>query len=100
MTSRLLNFNQILPVTPPQYTPESQEALTRAIYNLQQNLQNPGEMRGTKITLTDLPTSDQGLEVGALYRSGSQVFVALEDVASPPGLLATGSVGSVTIAIT
>jgi|TARA_R110000796_G_scaffold65005_1_gene150316 hypothetical protein len=100
MTSRLLNFNQILPVAPLQYTPESQAALTRAIYNLQQNLQNPGEMRGTKVTLTDLPTSDQGLEVGALYRLGNQVFIALGDVVSPPGLFATGSVGSVTIAIT
>ena len=98
MTSRLLNFNQILPVAPLQYTVESQEALVRAVYTLQQNLQNPGEMRGTKMTLTHLPTSSAGLEVGALYRFGNQIRIVLLDVAVTTG--GTSSVGTVTVAIT
>jgi hypothetical protein len=100
MTSRVLNFNQILPVPTAQYSIAAQESLIRAIYNIQQNLQNPGELRGTTLTLTDLPTSDQGLEVGALYRMGSQLFITLANVASPPGIGSTGAVGTVTVAIT
>jgi hypothetical protein len=38
-------------------------------------LQNPGELRGTKITLTDLPTSDEGLEAGALFNDNGTIKV-------------------------
>ena len=38
-------------------------------------LQNPGELRGTKITLTDLPTSATGLESGALFNDNGTVKV-------------------------
>jgi hypothetical protein len=37
---------------------------------------NPGELRGTKITLTDLPTSATGLESGALYNDSGTVKIA------------------------
>ena len=37
---------------------------------------NPGELRGTKITLTDLPTSATGLEAGALYNDSGTIKVA------------------------
>jgi hypothetical protein len=36
---------------------------------------NPGEMRGTKLTLTNLPTSATGLETGALYNDSGTVKV-------------------------
>ena len=36
---------------------------------------NPGELRATKITLTDLPTSATGLETGALYNDSGTVKV-------------------------
>jgi hypothetical protein len=36
---------------------------------------NPGEMRGTKLTLTNLPTSASGLETGALYNDSGTVKV-------------------------
>ena len=97
--SRAINFLQVLPAPTPQYSPANFEALLRAINTLQQNLQNPGEMRGTQLTLTDLPTSDQGLEGGALYRRGSQVFVTLANEAALAGNNSTGSVGSVTVVI-
>jgi len=38
-------------------------------------LQNPGELRGTKITLTDLPTSPTDLESGALYNDSGTVKI-------------------------
>ena len=61
---------------------------------------NPGEMRGTKLTLTDLPSSESGLEAGSLYRIGNNVKISLLDVAVPDSLSATLSVGSVTVTVT
>ena len=51
----------------------------------------------TKITLTALPTSDTGLEAGALYRIGNNVKISLADMAVPDPAIGTGSVGSVTV---
>jgi hypothetical protein len=37
---------------------------------------NPGQLRGSTITLTSLPTSPTGLETGALYNDAGTVKVA------------------------
>ena len=58
---------------------------------------NPGQIRGTKITLTNLPTSAVGLEIGDLYRVIEQVKIVILDVAAPDGTSGTGAVGSVTV---
>ena len=49
--------------------------MVRSLSQLVTQLQNPGELRGTKITLTQLPTSDSGLEVGALFNDNGTVKV-------------------------
>ena len=49
--------------------------LTRALEVFIQQTNNPGEMRGSTITLTNLPTSDSGLETGALYNDSGTVKV-------------------------
>jgi hypothetical protein len=49
--------------------------MVRSLSQLVTQLQNPGELRGTKITLTDLPTSDTGLEVGALFNDNGTIKV-------------------------
>ena len=49
--------------------------MVRSLSQLVVQLQNPGELRGTKITLTDLPTSDINLEVGALFNDNGTVKV-------------------------
>ena len=36
---------------------------------------NPGELRGTKITLTELPTSSTGLETGSLWNDSGTVKI-------------------------
>ena len=36
---------------------------------------NPGELRATKITLTDLPTSSSGLEVGSLFNDSGTIKI-------------------------
>ena len=49
--------------------------MVRSLSQLVTQLQNPGELRGTKITLTDLPTSDTGLEIGALFNDNGTIKV-------------------------
>ena len=49
--------------------------LVRSLSQLVVQMRNPGELRGTKITLTDLPTSSDGLETGALFNDNGTVKV-------------------------
>ena len=49
--------------------------VVRSLSQLVVQMRNPGELRGTKITLTDLPTSDAGLETGALFNDNGTVKI-------------------------
>ena len=64
-----------LPEAPEEYTRAYMEDFVRALDNYIQQERNPGEMRGTKITLTALPTSATGLETGALYNVAGTVKI-------------------------
>ena len=64
-----------LPEAPEEYTRGYMEDLIRALDNYIQQERNPDEMRGTKITLTALPTSATGLETGALYNDAGTVKI-------------------------
>ena len=70
---------QLVPPTlslpPEEYDPQYINDMVRSLSQLVTQLQNPGELRGTKITLTDLPTSDTGLEVGALFNDNGTIKV-------------------------
>ena len=70
---------QLVPPTfslpPEEYDVQYFNALVRGLGTLVTQLQNPGELRGTKITLTDLPTSDAGLETGALFNDNGTVKI-------------------------
>ena len=63
------------PLPPEEYDRRYFDEVVRSLTQLVVQLQNPGELRGTKITLTDLPTSEVGLEAGALYNDGGTVKV-------------------------
>tara|TARA_Y100001938_G_scaffold150666_1_gene242714 strand:- start:4216 stop:4446 length:231 start_codon:yes stop_codon:yes gene_type:complete len=63
------------PLAPEEYDRQYFDEMVRSLTQLVVQLQNPGELRGTKITLTDLPTSATGLEIGALYNDGGTVKV-------------------------
>lgn len=71
--------------------------LIRALETFISQERNPGEERATKITLTNLPTSDSGLEAGSLYRIGNDVKISLLDIAVPDAATATVSLGSVSV---
>tara|TARA_R100000388_G_C7131144_1_gene105506 strand:+ start:296 stop:523 length:228 start_codon:yes stop_codon:yes gene_type:complete len=63
------------PLPPEEYDRQYFDEMVRSLTQLVVQLQNPGELRGTKITLTNLPTSEVGLEAGALYNDGGTVKV-------------------------
>ena len=75
-----MSSNQIapprLPEPPTEYTQQYMADLIRSLQTFIEQERNPGEMRGTRITLTDLPTSSTGLETGALYNDAGTVKVA------------------------
>jgi hypothetical protein len=49
--------------------------LLRALEIFIEQERTPGELRGTKITLTDLPTASTGLESGALWNNSGVVNI-------------------------
>ena len=65
-----------LPEAPQQYSQQYMEDLLRSLEIFIQQQRTPGEIRGTTITLTDLPTSATGLETGTLYNDAGTVKVA------------------------
>ena len=65
-----------LPEAPQEYTVSYMQDLIRALEVFIEQERNPGQLRGTTITLTNLPTSATGLETGALYNDGGTVKVA------------------------
>ena len=64
-----------LPSPPEEITRKYVSDLVRALELFINQERTAGELRGTKITLTDLPTSATGLEVGALYNDSGTVKV-------------------------
>lgn len=64
-----------LPEPPVEYNQQYLSDLVRALEIFISQERNPGELRGTKITLTELPTSASGLETGALYNDSGTVKV-------------------------
>lgn len=65
-----------LPEPPSEYNIQYMADLVRALETFIAQERNPGELRGTKITLTELPSSATGLEQGALYNDSGTVKVA------------------------
>ena len=64
-----------LPEAPEEYTRVYMEDLIRTLEIFIAQERNPGEMRGTKLTLTDLPTSSTGLELGSLWNDAGTVKI-------------------------
>ena len=74
--------------------------LTRALEYFLAQVQNPGSLRATDITLTDLQAgNDVGLETGALYQVNEFIKIALANVSACAGSAGTGAIGTVTVAV-
>lgn len=72
----------------------------RAFALFAQQVRNPGEGRNTFTVFTDLQDNDVGLEPGAVYKQGNQLFIAVQNVTAPAGASASTSIGTVTVVIT
>ena len=74
-----MSSNQIapprLPEPPVEYTQQYMADLNRALELFISQERNPGELRGTKITLTDLPTSVITADVNGAVSSSTAVTV-------------------------
>ena len=88
------------PVPPSQYDQRYFSELVRAFALFIEQQRNPGEGRNTNLVLTNLPTSDFGLEPGSLFQDNGFVKIALSNLAYGTGAPATGSVGTVTVSTT
>ena len=88
------------PVPPVQYEQRYFSELTRAFSGFVDQQRNPGEGRNTKLVLTQLPTSDFGLENGALFQQDGFVKVALINTSHVLGSVGTSAVGTVTVTTT
>ena len=62
-------------------------------------LQNPGDARNTQLTLTNIPTDDQGLETGAVYNFNGYLKITVPEVTSLRGVISSSTIGSVTVSI-
>jgi hypothetical protein len=65
----------LIPLPPETYDRVYFDEVIRTLTQTFSQLNNPGELRGTKITLTDLPTSSDGLETGALFNDSGTVKI-------------------------
>jgi len=64
-----------LPEAPPEYSVGYMSDLVRALEIFIEQERNPGGIRASTATLTGLPTSATGLEVGALYNDSGTVKI-------------------------
>ena len=89
------------PVPPEEYDQQYTAEIMRAFSIYLTQMQNPGEGRHTELVLTNVQTDDQGLEVGALFKSGTtgNLKIAVADISNLRGNSATSSVGSVTVTV-
>jgi len=88
------------PVAPPKYNSSYMANVVHAFSVFLEQVQNPGDLRATTLTLTELQTNNVGLEVGALFQVAGVVHITLLSMPYPAGNSATGAVGSVTVVIT
>lgn len=79
------SIQPIIPSAPREYSSDHQNAVQRSLDVLYGMLQNPGELRGTNLILTNLQSgSDTGLEVGALFQIDSIVYITPHDATPTP----------------
>ena len=64
-----------LPEAPREYNQMYMADLIRTLEFFISQTDNPGILRGTKITLTELPTSSTDLEIGALFNDNGTIKI-------------------------
>ena len=89
-----------LPTPPSEINTVYVSDLVRTLESFIDQVQNPGGLRGTELTLTNLQSGNNvGLETGALYELEGFVKITLANVPACSGLLGTGAIGTVTVSV-
>jgi len=99
MSSRRLARPQF-PVPPGMYDQSYMASVVQSFSVFLEQLNNPGDVRATDLTLTDLPTNDSGLEVGAVFQQDGILKITLSHKPHPAGVAASSAVGTVTVTTT
>jgi len=100
MSSRLLT-RVYFPNPPAEYQQDTIATIQEAYETLIRQIQNPGDVRATDLTLTSLQSgSDTGLEIGAVYEKDGFLKITLANSPNPAGVSGSGVVGAVTVVIT
>tara|TARA_R110000796_G_scaffold252344_2_gene386176 strand:- start:742 stop:1038 length:297 start_codon:yes stop_codon:yes gene_type:complete len=93
------NVKPYFPRAPDQYSSSYMAEVVRQFSVLLNQLQNPGDARNTQLTLTNIPTDDQGLETGAVYNFNGYLKITVPEVTSLRGVISSSTIGSVTVSI-
>ena len=90
----------LFPNAPEQYNQTYTAEVVRAFSLFLEQVQNPGDLRGTTLTLTDLQENNVGLVTGGVFQVSGVLLITLARMPYPAGNSATGEVGTVTVVIT
>lgn len=85
------------PIPPQDYNQSYFYEVIRSFSVYLDQMHNPGEGRHTRLVLTALPNSDQGLETGSLFERNGFIKISIADQPNLLGVSSTGAVGSVTV---
>jgi len=87
------------PLPPVEYDQRYMSEVVRQFSLFLAQTNNPGDIRGSTLTLTGLQTDDFELEEGAVYNHDSFLKITSLDISSPRGSSMTSDAGSVTVSI-
>jgi len=89
-----------LPTPPSEINTTYISDLVRTLESFIEQVQNPGGLRGTELTLTKLQSGNNvGLETGALYELEGFVKITLANIPVCSGIFGTGVIGTVTVSV-
>ena len=87
----------LFPNAPQQYDMRYMTEVVRSFSVFLEQYNNPGDMRGTTLTLTNLQQNDYNLEEGALFQQDGLLKIVVAYKPHPAGVSATSAVGSVSV---
>lgn len=96
MSSRRLS-RPYFPIPPSGYDQRYFTEVLRSFSVFLEQTQNPGDIRATEITITNLQSDDSGLPPGALFQHAGVVRVPQSNQPYVRGSAASCSVGTVTV---
>mgnify|MGYP003650200225 CR=1 FL=1 len=96
MSSRRLS-RPYFPIPPSGYDQQYFSEIIRSFSVFLEQVQNPGDIRATEVTITNLQSDDSGLAPGALFQHAGVVRVPQSNQPYVRGSLASCSVGTVTV---